>query len=775
MQISAIYECAFVDFRDEVTRPTGINEFIDYAMSVDIHFRVAVRAADGVINPWNLVLVDTPEGIVKFSAFYQSLADSAYGFKIIIMVDSSNYRDGAKWDYMYLPDELLSLHQTVKFILLGNLRGITWKAGTLTPGSYVYWEPDPNGEANMGVLGEVLTKAEVFAHLFEILRSCDAPMWAIGLREVWLGKLPEAITRELLIDTGLDIVGSGQLSSNEFESWKEPAILTGSSESAGVVVQGGMLDEAFRRINKEVLALEDSLGLRTHRGKVDRVARFPKFQQENAKKLFIAIAETSVQAGELVAQVDATDGFGKEELRALRKQGIDLQTLPSSGVESQGVVSTFLEGVLAQSQRAVENGHSVEQFAQLLADCAERVEPRTNDEIQAGFNQVVTTLTDSQEASKKKSEQPPSGPLVKMGVLVARALKKTWVRYIGLFLYIWVITAGVIEILGDSESKGSAIWPQYISDLTRISVIVVMAGLLVLLILFGFLLFSTHQKIYKWGVQHSLSLLKTNSERLRSHTASIAVNDWAMYQGRLKAHKILRSLEKIYEVISSRIQEGLIARFDNPQTAETRPNIHNPQIRNNLTADVQKNAFKHMTELKDIVKWDMASIISETLELHTWHLLGRAHLEAVETAIAGHLENKLHKYVEDGLHFGLLNEEVSDIPLSHSMRQALGKKIWEQLGAVEQAIRDVVLMPSPAEIITFTSEDQVILLTADENESKEIRYFPNIAISRLTAVQQLVGASPVVVPTSSVSSAGILRATPLKSNIVKPLSSELAV
>ena len=775
MQSNAIYECAFVDFRDELTRPTGINEFIEYAMSVDIHFRVAVRAADGVINPWNLVLVDTPEGIVKFGAFYQSLADSAYGFKIIIMVDASNYRDGAQWDYMYLPDEILSLHQTVKFILLGDLRGITWKAGTLTPGSYVYWEPDPNGEANMGVLGEVLTKAEVFAHLFEILRSCDAPMWAIGLREVWLGKLPEAITRELLIDTGLDIVGSGQLGSSEIESWKEPAILTGSAETSGVVVQGGLIDETFRRINKEVLVLEDSLGLRKQRGKIDRVARFPKFQQENAKKLFTAIAETSVQTSELVAQVNATDGFGKEELRALKKQGIDLQTLPSSGVESQGVVTNFLEGVLAQSQRAVENGHSVEQFAQLLADSAERVEPRTNDEIQVGMNQVVTVLMDSQEATKKKSEQPPSGPLVKIGVFIARALQKTWVRYVGLFLYIWVITAGLIEILGDSQSQGSAIWPQYISDFTRISVIVVMAGLLVLLILAGLLLFSTHQKIYKWGVQHSLSLLKSNSENLRSHVASIAVNDWAMYQGRAKTHRILLSLEKIYEVISSRIQEGLIARFDNPETAETRPNIHNPHIRNNLTADVQKNAFKHMTELKDIVKWDMASIISESLELHTWHLLGRSHIEAVETAIDGHLDIKLRKYVDDGLHFGLLNEEVSDIPLSHSMRQALGKKIWEELGAVEQAIRDVVLMPSPAEIITFTTEAQVILLTADEGESKEIRFFPNIALSRLTAVQQLVGASPVVVPTSSVSSAGILRATPLKSNIVKPLSSELAV
>ena len=202
MQSNTIYECAFVDFRQESTRPTGINEFIEHAMSVDVHFKVAVRAAFGVINPWNLVLVDTPEGIVKFSSFYQSLADSAYGFKIIIMVDASNYRDGAQWDNLYLPDELLNLHQTVKFILLGDLRGITWKAGTLTPGSYVYWEPDPKGEANIGVLGEVLTKAEVFGTLFDVLRSCDAPMWALGLREVWLGKLPEVLTRELLIDTG---------------------------------------------------------------------------------------------------------------------------------------------------------------------------------------------------------------------------------------------------------------------------------------------------------------------------------------------------------------------------------------------------------------------------------------------------------------------------------------------------------------------------------------------------------------------------------------------
>ena len=84
-------------------------------------------------------------------------------------------------------------------------------------------------------------------------------------------------------------------------------------------------------------------------------------------------------------------------------------------------------------------------------------------------------------------------------------------------------------------------------------------------------------------------------------------------------------------------------------------------------------------------------------------------------------------------------------------------------------------MPSPAEIITFTTEAQVILLTADEDGSKEIRFFPNIALAALVAVQHLVGTNPAVIPTSSVSSAGILRATPLKSNIVKPLSSELAV
>lgn len=771
----AIYECAFVDFRQELTRPADINEFIQHAMSVDVHFKVAVRAADGVINPWNLVLVDTPEGIVKNCNFYQALADSPYGFKVIIMIDATNYRDGAQWDNMYLPDELLSLHQSVKFILLGDLRGITWKAGTLTPGSYVYWEPDPKGEANINVLGEVLTKAEVFAALFDILRSCDAPMWALGLREVWLGKLPEAITRELLIDTGMDIVGLGQFGSGQIESWREPDILIGKADNARVIIPGSLLDEAFKKIDKEALALEDSLGLRKQRGKLNRIAAFPSFQQENGKKLFSTIAETSIQTTELVASVDATDGFGRDETRVLNKQGIELEELPGSGVKSQEMVNQFLDSILAQSQKAIEHGHSVVRFADLLSDSADRVKPRSNDEIQVGLNQVVATLMDSQAAAKKKNEQPPSGPLVKLGVFLAKALQKSWARYVGLFLYIWVITAGVIEILGDSESKGSAIWPQYISDLTRVSVIVVLAGLLVLLAIAGCLLFNTHQKIHKWGRQHSLTSLKENAESLRTELASIAANDWAMFAGRHKAQRILLSLEKIYQVIQARLREGLINRFDNPDSAETRPNIHNPHIRNNLTADVQKNAFKHMTELKDIVRWDMASLISDCLELHTWHLLGRSHVEAVENAIDDHLEGIIRKYVDDGLHFGLLNEEVSDIPLSHSMRQNLGKKIWEEPGAVEQAIREVVLMPSPVEIITFTTEAQVILFTADEDESKEIRFFPNIALARLTAVQQLVGTNPVVVPTSSVSSAGILRATPLKSNIVKPISSELAV
>jgi hypothetical protein len=775
VQGNAVYECAFVDFRQESTRPTGINNFIEHAMSVDVHFKVAVSAAAGVINPWNLVLVDTPEGIVHFSPFYQSLADSAYGFKIIIMVDASAYRDGAQWDNMYLPDELLSLHQTVKFILLGDLRGITWKAGTLTPGSYVYWEPDPIGEANIGVVGEVLTKSEVFAALFDVLRSCDAPMWALGLREVWLGKLPEAITRELLIETGIDIVGSGQIGNSEIETWKQIPHLIGKAEISDVIVPGSLLDESFKKTDKEALALESSLGLRKQRGKIDRIAVFPRLQQEAGKKLFSTIEELSIQTSKLVAEVDATDGFERDEQRALKKQGIDVEALPSSGVKSQEIVNEFLESVLAQSQKAIEHGHSVVQFADLLSESAEKVAPRSNDQVQVGFNQIVAKLMDSEAATKKKNEQPPSGPLVKMGVFIAKALQKTWVRYVGLFLYIWVITAGLIEILGDSESKGSAIWPQYISDVTRVSVIVVLAVLLTLLTLAGFLLFNTHQKIHKWGMQHSLSSLKDNVDSLRTELSSIAANDWAMYAGRDKAHRILLSLEKIYDVIKSRIHDGLVARFDDPSSAEVRPDIHNPHVRKNLTSDVQKNAFKHMTELKNIVRWDMASLISECLELHTWHLLGRSHVESVEKAVDDHLEGVIRKYVDDGLHFGLLNEEVSDIPLSHSMRQDLGKKIWEEPGAVEQAIRDVVLMPSPAEIITFTTEAQVILFTADEDGSKEIRFFPNIALAALVAVQKLVGTSPVVISTSSVSSAGILRATPLKSNIVKPLSSELTV
>ena len=775
MHSDTVYECAFVDFRHELTRPAGINEFIEYAMLVDVHFRVAVKAADGVINPWNLVLVDTPEGIVKYCDFYQLLADSAYGFKIIIMIDAYNYRDGAQWDNICLPEELLSLHQSLKFILLGDLRGITWKAGTLTPGSYVYWEPDPKGEANVDVLGEVLTKAEVFTKLFEDLKSCDAPMWALGLREVWLGKLPEAITRELLVDTGMDILGSGQLSGSEIESWREPPILTGRAEIAGVIVQGSDLDQAFRKIDKEVLALEESLGLRKQRGKINRVARFPHLQQEKAKELFALIAETCIQTSDLVAKVDATDGFGRDEIRSLKREGIDLNVMPSGGVKSQEVVIEFLEQVLAQSQKAVENGLSVECFRDLLSESAERVEPRSNDAILEGINRVVSTLTESQAAAKKKNEQPPSGPMVKLGCFIAKAMQKSMVRYIGLFLYIWVITAGLVEILGDSKSKGSMIWPQYVSDLTHVSVIAVLAGLLVLLILAGFLLDNTHQKIHKWGAQHSLSTLKNNAEGLRTQMASIAANDWAMFSGRHKIYKILQSLENIYEVIHSRIQDGLVDRFDNPDSTARQTNIYNPHIRNNLTADVQKNAFRHMSELKNIVRWDMAAIISECLELHTWHLLGHGYLEAIEEAIDDHLKVEIRKYVDDGLHFGLLNEEVSEIELSHSMRQDLGKKIWEEPGAVEQAIREVVLMPSPAEMITFITEDQVIFLSADEDESREIRFFPKIALGRLTAVKQLVGMSPLVVATKSVSSAGILRVTPLKSNIVKPLSSELVV
>lgn len=759
-------EVAFIDFRESPSRPGSAEDFVVYATEVDNRFRAAVSTANGIIKPWNWLIVDTPTGILNHLQEYLNLAVSNFQFNVLFVVDASTEFLNQDQRTLDLPQQLVDLHERVKFIFLSDHRGVMWASGTPLPSGVVYWEMDPEGSLTVELLADVLREQSVFTETFQSLRQSGPSVWGLGTKQIWMGKLSGELTQDAFVEVGKDILGTGQLSHREFKEWDRPALLIGQASVPEVIVPKGAIDSLFTDLKSEITSFRAAVGDTTRKELLSRVANFPKRQQGIFKKIEENYKVLDSRLRTFVASIDASNGFDREEFLQLKREGFDLRTVNQQDAGSQNLLNGFLQSILVQTRLAVEEGHSLEQISYSLRETSDLVEPRDNISIENEINEALNNSQTSQEHASSIDQSPPLGFVVRLGRKVARLLQNTIFRYSAFFFYLWTISAGVYEILGSSDSHGFIPWPSAIREVFHLTAILICVILLVLLALLGLCLSLADSKIRRWGKNHKTDELQQKLDDARNCIAKIAVNDWACYETRSRVHAQLVALGHVFDNIAIEVENGFIGPFKDIDPGELDIDIPNPEVRQDLNARAQGRAFKFMSDIKAILRLDLADMIAESLE-HTYALRTAAGLVRVPGKVKQELSQSIGRYVRDGKHFGLLFEHLSSSSNAKTQRRELALKIWEEPGLVDDALRTVVLMPSPAELVTFMSANHLGLLTSNQDDSIEIRFLPSHANNRLNAVSNQVGFSPSVVTTDSLSAAGIIRVTPLRSDIVQ--------
>ena len=455
----------------------------------------------------------------------------------------------------------------------------------------------------------------------------------------------------------------------------------------------------------------------------------------------------------------------KNEHHLLNQQGINLRAVKITETENQDRENQFVDGLLNSTQVAIEDGHSVEQIILALTNTIGRITPRSKEKIENQIELAITQVTSAAEVAAKASKSPPGGILFRLGRATAKALSLAWLRYVLLFVYLWVLVAGVFEVIG-GENNSIKLWPSVLQTVAHVSAIGASGVLLLIVAVAGGLLSLSDEKIRTWGRAHQFDNLEKALKSLREVVISVATNDWAHYRLRSSIAKQLQGLKEVFEVVAEDINENFIQPFSRITPEELDGQMPNPQVRQDLNARAQGRAFKHMAEIKEILRVDLASMINMALQ-HTYALRAVSGMQNVRGRVHSDLTYSLQRYVQDGQHFGLLFEHLSTNSKAQNDRRLLAQRIWEEPGLVDDAIRNVVLMDSPIEVVTFVGPDHLRFLSADEDASAELRFFPTHASGRLTAVSNQIGFSPVIISTDSMSAAGVIRLTPFRSNVME--------
>lgn len=760
-------EVAYIDFRESTFRPESAEKFVEHAAEVDTRFRAAIGTSNGIIKPWSWLIVDTPSGVANYLSEYLNLATSSFQFNLLFLIDASSEFLDEELRALSLPEELVKHHNRVKFILLTDHKGVMWAAGTAVPSGVVFWEKDVEGSQSIELIADVLREQVVFSEVFENLKQSGASTWALGTRQIWMGKLSGELTQDAFVEVGRDVLGSGQLSHREFKEWIRPPHLIGKASVPEVIISDGGLDVMFKELKTSIDSFRAATGDTTRKRLLDRVANFPKRQQDTFKKIENTHGQLDERTRTLITSIDPSNGFDREELLQLRFDGINLRVVHQQDEGSQNLLNGFLQSILVQTRLAIEEGHSLEQIQHSLEITTIDVEPRGNVVVE---DEMVSALDYSKELLSNASsinQKPPLGVIARLGRKIASLLKSNVFRYVSLFLYLWTISAAVYEILSepDSTTYGYIPWPSAIRQIFHLTAFFLSLLFTGLIITLGVCLYLADEKIRHWGNNHQANLLQKSSDEVKDLLVSIATNDWACHDIRSEVYGQLLALEDVFNNVAFEIESGFVEPFRDIDPEELDIDLPNPQVREDLNARAQGRAFKYLVNIKEILRLDLADMIDESLEL-TYALRTSAGLVSVPVKVQQKLHNSIGKYVRDGKHFGLLFEHLSSSSNAKAQRRELAQKIWEEPGLIDESLQTVVLMPSPAEMVTFVGQNHLGLLASDQDESIEIRFLPACANSRLGVVSNKLGYSPHVMTTDSLSAAGIIRVTPLKTNIV---------
>ena len=717
---------------------------------------IAVLGKDrGIERPWDLILVVQQVNLERYHGLFDSILTNAVRPRLLLVVRAPDLADGNL--AFTLPKVFSEQAELVRVIILTSETGCEWAPGDHKPSGLAIWPGDQDGVETISILVDTMGIPEVFNALFLQSASARFEAWTIGTKQVWFGKLPAQPLSAALYEVGDGLVGDdGKVAVlRKMPTWVLPQDLIGGASENDILLDNKKKKNEINRATERSVEFMKSVGLTNKSGLLKRISGYPVSQKSLAEVLMGDMKTLTESTQAIFEAIDATDGFGVEEHRLFDDEGIQLQRDDHQRDRYGELDSALLTSIVDGIRSGISEGHSLAPQKIKLEDIIKQVEPRTPSKILDEFE----PLNLQSEISKIKDalEKMPYGPLMRVGVQVARLLRPMWARMVLASIYIWGLFTTVFEIYDKGKSRGYLPLPlaarQTVSIISIILFIVLTLGISAC----GYILNHTQVKITAWGKSTGVKDIGTAIKGLQKYLEDTVVNDWVLSKTRRESHSQLQYLLAGLGAVGDFLKSLLI---DGPKLLLSADGIEyspNPAVRKDFNDYAKVGVFKNMKMVTDILRMDISTIVDQKMELRVPELRG-IYGEQFPKSLLEDLDSPLNEYVSSVIKRGALIQDLAQSEEASQQRRELTNTYWRNVSVIDQVIKDVVLVDDDQSIIQFVNPQNLLPLSKEIDLAVNVRFAPvpsREEVGKMTGVSKDVLKS--VVFTDSVTSAGIVR------------------
>ena len=732
------------------------------------------RTSQGLINPWNFLIIDTKDQIVKNQVFYKSFFESVNVPRMILIIDDSQ---GDELEHVQLPILFEQHQQRIRIILVSSLTGCVWDVRSVQPDGICSWSETDTGTANLSAISDSLRIPEVFDAVFNVTSDMGADVWSVGTKQAWFGSIEQNALADAFNDVGLELLGDDARVAilRRLSPWIDDmgAELLGGQYEDDVLEEGGAARKWFQEVSANNRQAESAFGMKGwRRGALGRVAGFPSKQVTALDKVSGSMLACDEHVRTLIASIDASDGFQKSEISRLRAAGIQLNRFDVSRIDKyQGSDIKMLETALSKMDNALEKGYSLATVRSELEGLIQVTAPRTIEEIlngkkadgillggadSLGFEDV--SLKELQVTVSKSARGAPKNPLVYLGRWAARLFQNMTFRVVASLLYLWLLLVFLFETLGLTDQVPSLVpTPGSARETGRLIMTVVFSALSLLVIFFGFCITYAAVRIQAWGRKSGISRVESALAVNLSFVNRIVLNDWVLWAFRNQAARYLRALDKSIENLGSVVRETFVqaGQIVSASAPKTLPNPLVRQIGGELASAAW---FRQMDDIKDMLKTEVISMVRHRYRTGTPEFRTER-CDQIAEDLANDLRQPLLDYVTRLQHDGVLHVDTAMTVDEKEIREKLAAKYWGDFDELRISLTQVVEIGASDSLVQFIRSEDIMRIDRGNDRTVVVPFSPEP--SRRLVGDSKRGISEIVF-TQSTELAGVIRLTPFR-------------
>ena len=746
-----------LDLRDGQDVPASFEELVAREK--------AVASEEGVVRPWNLLLIESVENLAKHEGLYTSILQSSARPRLIVLLVGEIFDRVTSLPKVGFPSVFQEHRAQLRVLAVTSLGGCEWSSGAPLPSGVGHWAGDPDGNTSVPILVEPIAIEEVFNSLFSGTSKAGFDAWSVGTKQVWFGRLPAKATADSLHETGQALVGDDGDATllPRVDEWEIPPALDGTAHEPDILtLSDGSILEHYQGIRRQISAEKLMFGISGNSGSLRRVAKFSEHHIRTLSQIEARAGSVEEVVKDLLASIDAGDGFNEDESRWFDRLGIVIKRQDNYRAVYREAATQLNDRVVDGVRDWIKKGHSIAPLILTIENTIEKIRPQSQNQILENFDAV--SFATIREKLLSSGNRKPKGTLVRVAVAVARVLQPTWARVLLAFLYSWFVGVGVWEIADHGRSKWLLPVPRAVRE--QVANLFTLGAIVVTLVVVALGLVVTYadNQIRRWGKTVGLIELEKAVQSQQEFIERVTLNEWVLSRTRRRTATSMEYLNQTLRGLSEIIRQKLIENHSELARTVLASENPNPAVRRDLNDVAAAGTFMQLDKVVEILRTDISTLIDDVLSLriHEFKGVGGA---SVPSEINDSIAGKIDRFVSRLIIEGPLSLDVALSREAIALRKSLIETYWKNVSIVSSAVHNSALTSADAVFIQFVAPTDLLHLDQQPDETVIVRFAPEPSRDE---IHELAANSDMkVIFTETTACAGVLRLTGFRNPFIE--------